>query len=130
MLTHFVQALLGGIDSILDKFIPDANVRAQVARDLAAQAYKELELELQDRASARAREAAIKDYTPSMLAGMVTISYGVIQYYLLTHIIPAEMREIIMRTLGTLDMALGMVLGYYFGSSLGSHLKDKQRHDG
>lgn len=111
----------------LDKIVPDANVREQMALELAKQAYKEVELEMQDRASARQREMAVKDYTPSGLAFVVTVAYGFIQYYLLTHIIAAEMREIIMRTLGTLDMALGMVLGYYFGSSLGSRIKDEGR---
>ncbi len=98
-----------------------------MALELAKQAYKEVELEIADKASARAREMEVKDHTPSVLATVVTVAYGFIQYYLLTHIIAAEMREIIMRTLGTLDMALGMVLGYYFGSSLGSRIKDKAK---
>jgi len=30
-----------------------------------------------------------------------------------------------MRSLGTIDMALGLVLGYYFGSSAGSDKKNE-----
>jgi hypothetical protein len=42
----------------------------------------------------------------------------------MSHIVPQEMREIVLRSMGTLDMALGLVLGYYFGSSAGSARKD------
>jgi len=48
---------------------------------------------------------------------VVVIAWGLIQYHLLTHVVPTEMREIIIRVLGTLDGALVMVLSYYFGAS-------------
>jgi hypothetical protein len=48
----------------------------------------------------------------------------VIQWYILTHIVPPDMRDIVLRSMGTLDMFLGMVLTYYFGSSAGSAKKD------
>ena len=57
-----------------------------------------------------------KSVTP-VLAIIIVIAWGFIQYHLLTHIVPNEMREIIIRVLGTLDGALVMVLSYYFGAS-------------
>jgi hypothetical protein len=71
-----------------------------------------------DRADARKREAATGDSaTPRLLAGAIVLGWFLEQAYLLGHVVPQDMREIIMRTLGTLDMGLGLVLGYYFGSS-------------
>ena len=97
----------------------------------AAQKLAELELEyakldMADRDSARKNEAALatSEHTPLLnksvtpiLALVVVVAWGLIQYHLLTHVVPNEMREIIIRVLGTLDGALVMVLSYYFGAS-------------
>ena len=97
----------------------------------AAQKLAELELEYAkldaaDRSDARKAEVALatsnnvpvlnKSVTP-VLAIIIVIAWGLIQYHLLTHVVPTEMREIIIRVLGTLDGALVMVLSYYFGAS-------------
>lgn len=76
-----------------------------------------------DRASARAREIALRDWTPKVLAILIVGGYGFVQYFLLTQPLPVDSREIIMRSLGTIDMALGMMLAYYYGSSSGSARK-------
>lgn len=78
-----------------------------------------------DRSDARQREIKTGDsWTPRLISATFIIGWFSIQWFLLGHIIPQEMREIIMRTLGTLDMGLGLILGYYFGSSAGSSKKD------
>ncbi|MEW6562742.1 MAG: hypothetical protein AB1400_05850 [Pseudomonadota bacterium] len=74
-----------------------------------------------DRADARQREIKTGDsWTPRILAAVVVIGYLAVQWFVLSHIVAQEMREIVLRSMGTLDMALGLVLGYYFGSSSGS----------
>lgn len=79
-----------------------------------------------DRANAREREVKTGDsWTPRILAGVVISGWFVLQWYMLAHIVPQEMREIVIRGLGTLDMAVGLVLGYYFGSSSGSAHKQQ-----
>lgn len=71
-----------------------------------------------DRDSARRREVDAHDsWTPRLLAALVVVGYALVQGYILQHTIEAGMREIVLRSLGTLDAALGLVLGYYFGSS-------------
>jgi len=105
--------------------------KAIVGDPQAAQKIAEIELEYAkldaaDRDSARKNEQALatSEHTPLLnksvtpiLAIVVVIAWGLIQYHLLTHVVPNEMREIIIRVLGTLDGALVMVLSYYFGAS-------------
>jgi hypothetical protein len=115
--------------------IPDATVEgvttALLGNPELTMKLKELDLEYAkldagDRDSARKTEVALatssetpwlnKSVTP-ILAFVVVVCWGLIQYHLLTHTVPTEMREIIIRVLGTLDGALVMVLSYYFGAS-------------
>lgn len=79
-----------------------------------------------DRASARDREIKTGDSrTPQILAGLVVLGWIGVTTYLIGHTIGQDMRDIIMRLLGTLDAALVLVLSYYFGSSAGSAKKDE-----
>lgn len=73
---------------------------------------------------ARAREVATKDWTPRILAFLIIGLYIGVQAYVLGFVIPEASINIAMRSLGTLDAAVGLVLGYYFGSSVGSAKKD------
>lgn len=85
---------------------------------------KKEQLAASDRDSARQREIKTGDvWTPRTLGGLIILGWFAMQWFLLTHVIPAEMREIVLRGLGTLDLAVGLVLGYYFGSSSGSAAK-------
>ena len=132
-----VAGPLGGmaVSALATKFgVADSveSVAKAIAGDpQAAQKIAEVELEYAkldaaDRDSARKNEAALatnentpllnKSVTP-VLAIVVVVAWGLIQYHLLTHVVPNEMREIIIRVLGTLDGALVMVLSYYFGAS-------------
>ena len=77
---------------------------------------KSLDIDLEriaadDRASARQMQIATHDWTPRAIAIVF------IQWHLLNNTIPADMRELVARVLGTLDAALTLVLSYYFGAS-------------
>jgi len=82
----------------------------------------------QDRDSARQREIQVKDHTPKVLAACVVGLYIFVQVDLLTSTIDPTMKDFVLRSLGMLDAALGLVLGYYFGSSAGSRAKDEVRY--
>jgi hypothetical protein len=84
-----------------------------------------LRLEAEDKDSARRREVETQDWTPRVIAALILGLYVTVQWYILGNVIEASMREIVLRSMGTLDAAVGLVLGYYFGSSIGSHAKDK-----
>lgn len=97
----------------------------QFEKDMASIGVDLTKIAAEDRANARDREIKTGDsWTPRILAAVVVIGYLAVQWYIMSHIVPTEMREIVLRSMGTMDMALGLVLGYYFGSSAGSARKD------
>lgn len=81
-------------------------------------------LEVQDRDSARRRQVDMHDWTPNVLAVVILIGYAVVQWRVLQAPIPEANRDIVMRTLGTLDFVLATVVGFFYGTSLGSRRKD------
>lgn len=83
-----------------------------------------------DRANARDREIKTGDSsTPRIIAALVVLGWLAVQAFLLTNVIDATMRELVARVLGTLDGALMLVLGYYFGSSAGSRENQEALRD-
>ena len=104
----------------------------QAEMDLQAKA-QELGLNFEklatdDRKSARDMQISTKSFVPALLSILIVVAWALIQYFLLTHIIAQEMRELVARVLGTLDGALMLVLSFYFGSSSSSQNKDELLH--
>lgn len=89
----------------------------QFAKDMRALDVDLERIAAGDRDSARRREAATADHTPKVLAFVIITVWGVIQYHVFTSTIAEDMRELVIRVLGTLDGALMLVLAYYFGAS-------------
>ena len=90
---------------------------------------KQLDIDMEkvhagDRASARDMAAKTGDiWTPRIIALVVFIVWGAVNWKLFNGTISGDMRELVARALGTLDGTLLAVVYYYFGSSSGS--KDK-----
>jgi hypothetical protein len=85
----------------------------------------EAKLTFDDTANARAREIAVKDWTPRIIAYLVILLVLVAEGSMFFVGQPKAMDGVVLgRILGTLDSALMLVLGYYFGSSAGSSNKD------
>lgn len=99
-------------------------IDAKFQNDMAQVGIDFEKIASEDRANARAREVSSGDHwTPRILAAVIVTGYFAVQWYILSHAVPVEQREIVMRSMGVLDTALGLTLGYYFGSSSGSKLK-------
>ena len=81
-------------------------------------------IEADDRANARQREVETKDVTTRVLAYAVVAFFGIQMWLLTQHAIPAENRDAANQLIGVLYMAVGSVLGYYFGTTSGSKAKD------
>lgn len=134
-----VAGPLGGaaVTAIANKFGVADSVEAvakaiagdpEAAQKLAALELEYAKLDAADRDSARKREAEIatsasapwysKIVTPALAIG-VFLLWAVINFTMLTgkEAIPSDMREIIIRMLGSLDAATMLILSYYFGNS-------------
>lgn len=91
-------------------------------RDLG---IKEEQLAYADTADARAREESVKDWTPRIIAYLVILLVLVTEGSMFFIGQPKGVDGVVLgRILGTLDSALMLVLGYYYGSSAGSSHKD------
>ena len=109
-----------------EQLIKIKEIDAQLVLDLKKLDVDVFKIKADDTKDARAREVATKDWTPRILAALIVGLYIGVQIAVFNVVIDPSMRDFVMRSMGTLDAALGLVLGYYFGSSTGSVAKTEQ----
>jgi len=84
----------------------------------------EEQLSYTDRASARERETAVKDQTPSILAYGLTCGFFGLLGFATFKGFPPENAALLNIMIGSLGTAWAGAISYYFGSSAGSQAKD------
>jgi hypothetical protein len=95
-------------------------------QELGFENVEELErIAAEDRASARQREVAVRDWTPKTLAVVVTAGFFGILSILFFHGVPPEAHDALMLMIGSLGTAWATIVAYYFGSSAGSARKSE-----
>lgn len=110
-----------------EQLIKLKEIEKQFILDLKKLDVDLLKLDTEDRNSARQREITTKDWTPRILASIIVGLFVGVQYFIFSgYDLGDHMRDFAMRSMGTLDASLAMVLAYYFGSSQGSRNKDAQ----
>lgn len=137
-----LAAILSIGEKVLDKVMPDPEAKAKAQASLMEMAQKgelaQLEAHVKDMQSARDREVQIavsehapilnKIVTPVLALGTVTLSFVLFAVILFVPV-NQEGKDIIIYVLGALTSAVTMILGYYFGSSVGSKDKSQQLDD-
>ena len=120
---------------VVDRIWPDATEaqKADASKVIAEMAHSEnlFKAEVEDRASAREREANIavaeaaptinKIVTPVLALGVVALTlilFGAVLFQ--NGAIDATRKDLAIYVLGALSSICGMVVSYYFGSSSGS----------
>jgi hypothetical protein len=137
-----LAAILSIGEKVLDKVVPDPEAKAKAQATLMEMAQKgelaQLEAHVKDMQSARDREVQIavsehapvlnKIVTPVLALGTVALSFILFAVILF---VPVDQggKDIIIYVLGALTSAVTMILGYYFGSSVGSKEKSTQLDD-
>jgi hypothetical protein len=77
-----------------------------------------------DRASARDRQARMKDWTPSVLGLAIIVGFFGVLTYLFRFGLPQSGSEVLLIMVGALGAMTTQVGNYFFGSSTGSKSKD------
>lgn len=78
-----------------------------------------------DRASARVRQDSMRDWTPTVLALLVTAGFFSMLATMAFRDLPIANKDMLNVMLGSLGAAWVAVVSYYFGSSAGSRAKDQ-----
>jgi hypothetical protein len=81
----------------------------------------EEKLAFDDTASARGREMVVRDWTPQVLAYSIILGWFVLEGLIMYFGQPKNVDGVVLgRILGTLENAVMLILGYYYGTSVGA----------
>lgn len=78
-----------------------------------------------DRANARERETKLQDWTPRIIATLVTMGFFGTLAWMISVGLPATGADAILVMLGSLGTAWTQIVAYYYGSSAGSAEKNQ-----
>lgn len=106
-----------------DTLIKLKEIEAQFEKEMAQVGIDFERIASEDRASARGREIAVRDRTPSLLAFLITVGFFGTLGWMLVNGKPLSGGDALLVMLGALGGAWASVVSYFFGSSAGSKQK-------
>ena len=114
------SGVLGVIKNLIDTDPDMSEEEKAQAHDQLVELYK---LEVQDRDSARKREAAIvnaggKDWMMSLTGIIGLAAFAFIVYTVVTTNVPESNKEIFIHMIGIVEGVALSIFGYYFGSAV------------
>lgn len=109
--------------AVLDQQAHLSEIAADVTKAELAADVQHDQIDAADRDSARKREIAVKDVTPTLLALFVTAGFFGLLGFMAFKTVPPENAAILNTMLGSLGTGWLAILYYYFGSSRGSDRK-------
>ncbi len=83
------------------------------------------EVAAEDRASARERQARMRDWTPSVLGLAIVLGFFAVLAWIIRFGLPPQGGEVLLIMVGALGAMTTQVGNYFFGSSTGSKSKDQ-----
>jgi hypothetical protein len=133
MAGKILGGVLGGDEKAVESAIlsgdPDTMAKVRIAEIEFQKRIEELGLERDklayaDTSDARAREIAVRDTTPAILAYAITVGFFGTLLFMLLNGKPTVGGDALLVMLGSLGTAWAGIVAYYFGSSSGSARKD------
>ena len=134
-----IEAVGGVLDNVITNKEELAQAKLEAEKEinrhlevLQTNLLKEQELQVQDRSSARVREAEyIKgtghaDWMMILVGLIIMLSFVGCLSFVVYKPIPEGNEHIIINAIGILEGLVLSVSGYYFGSSLGSRIKNQK----
>jgi hypothetical protein len=114
------SGVLGVIKNLIDTDPDMSEEEKAQAHDQLVELYR---LEVEDRDSARKREAAIvnaggKDWMMSLTGIIGLAAFGFIVYTVVTTNVPESNKEIFIHMIGIVEGVALSIFGYYFGSAV------------
>lgn len=128
------KGILGIVKNLIDK---DSDIPAEQKLEFEKLLHEHereiLSLGVEDRSSARNREIELakvvghSDYMVWFLAVTLLVCFFFIVWHLIRDNVPHENRELVTNIVGIIEGLLISIYSYYFGSSMGSRIKDMKR---
>ena len=123
-----VAGIFDGVDKLIDNFHLSPGDAQQFKLSLAQMQLDAAKMQVEDAQSARAMQMQTRSLWPGILTLTVTIGFfavmtGIIMYGL-PHTSEAGQQAILI-LMGSLVSGFGMVLTFWFGSTMGSQNKDQ-----